>query len=68
LFFFAVISKFYPNWLDGTFAKNLLVGSTEIPFIKNMFSKEWFYLFNAYAGILFDLSTVPFLLFKKKNN
>jgi hypothetical protein len=48
--------------------KNLLVGSTEIPFIKNMFSKEWFYLFNAYAGILFDLSTVPFLLFKKKNN
>jgi vitamin K-dependent gamma-carboxylase len=42
--------------------KNLLVGSTEIPFIKNMFSKEWFYLFNAYAGILFDLSTVPFLL------
>ena len=65
VYFFAAIAKFYPDWLDGTFTKNLLIGSTNIPFVKNIFSKEWFYLFIAYSGILFDLLIVPFLLFKK---
>lgn len=65
VYFFAAIAKFYPDWLDGTFTKNLLIGSTNISFIKNIFSKEWFYLFIAYSGILFDLLIVPFLLFKR---
>ncbi len=65
VYFFAAIAKFYPDWLDGTFTKNLLLGSTDIGFIKNIFSKKWFYLFIAYAGVLFDLLIVPFLLFKK---
>lgn len=65
VYFFAAIAKFYPDWMDGTFAKNLLLGSSDITFIKNIFSKEWFYLFIAYAGILFDLLIVPFLLIKK---
>ena len=65
VYFFAAIAKFYPDWLDGTFTKNLLLGSTDIEFIKNIFSKKWFYLFIAYSGILFDLLIVPFLLFKK---
>ena len=65
VYFFAAVAKFYPDWLDGTFTKNLLIGSTDVPFLKNIFSKKWFYLFIAYAGILFDLLIVPFLLFKK---
>lgn len=65
VYIYAAIAKFYPDWLDGTFTKNLLIGSTNIPFFKNLFSKEWFYLFIAYSGILFDLLIVPFLLFKK---
>ncbi|WP_338375873.1 HTTM domain-containing protein [uncultured Flavobacterium sp.] len=65
VYFFAAIAKFYPDWLDGTFTKNLLLGSTDIEFIKNIFSKKWFYLFIAYSGILFDLLIVPFLLFKR---
>ena len=65
VYFFAAIAKFYPDWLDGTFTKNLLIGSTDISFIKNIFSKKWFYLFIAYSGIVFDLLIVPFLLFKK---
>lgn len=65
VYFFAAIAKFYPDWLDGVFTKNLLVSSIDVPFIKNIFSKKWFYLFIAYAGILFDLLIVPFLLFKK---
>lgn len=65
VYFFAAYAKFYPDWLDGTFTKNLLAGTTTDSELNKLFTKEWFYLFIAYAGILFDLLLVPFLLFKK---
>lgn len=65
LYFYASIAKLYPDWLDGTFTKNLLAATTTRAFFLNIFSKPWFYLFIAYAGIFFDLLIVPFLLFKK---
>lgn len=65
LYFYASIAKFYPDWLNGTFTRNLLEHSTTNPFFANLFSQKWFYLFIAYAGILFDLLIIPFLLFKK---
>jgi vitamin K-dependent gamma-carboxylase len=65
LYFYASIAKLYPDWLDGTFTKTLLSSSKLFPHFKNIFSKPWFYLFIAYAGIFFDLLIVPFLLFKK---
>ena len=55
LYFYASIAKLYPDWLNGTFTKNLLQGTTTKPFFLNLFSKSWFYMFIAYAGILFDL-------------
>ena len=65
VYVFASLAKFYPDWLDGTFTKNLLSGTTSRSFFLELFSQKWFYLFIAYAGILFDLLIVPFLLFKK---
>jgi len=65
VYFYASIAKFYPDWLDGTFTKNLLASSTSKPLFLELFSQKWFYLFIAYAGILFDLLIVPFLLLKK---
>jgi vitamin K-dependent gamma-carboxylase len=65
VYFYAAIAKFYPDWLDGTFTKNLLQGTTTRPFFLEIFSQKWFYLFIAYAGIAFDLFIVPFLLFKR---
>jgi len=65
VYVYAAIAKFYPDWLDGTFTKNLLQGSTKSPFFIELFSQKWFYMFIAYAGIAFDLFIVPFLLFKR---
>ncbi|MFM7896294.1 MAG: HTTM domain-containing protein [Flavobacterium sp.] len=65
VYFYASVAKFYPDWLDGTFTKNLLAGTTTRRFFLELFSQKWFYLFIAYAGILFDLLVVPLLLFKK---
>lgn len=68
LYFYATVSKLYPDWLDGTFTKNLLQGKTDIPFFKALFNTKAFYLFIAYAGIAFDLLIVPMLLWRKTRN
>lgn len=65
VYVYAAIAKFYPDWLDGTFTRNLLWGSTNNPSVQSLFGQKWFYLFIAYAGIAFDLFIVPLLLFKK---
>ena len=65
VYFFATVSKFYPDWLDGTFTKNLLENKSPYPEIQEIFSQKWFYLFIAYSGIAFDLFIVPMLLWKK---
>ncbi|NHN27351.1 HTTM domain-containing protein [Flavobacterium jejuense] len=65
VYFYASIAKFYPDWLDGTFTKNLLHNTTAIPFFLDVFSQKWFYLFIAYAGIIYDLLIIPLLLYRK---
>lgn len=65
VYFYASIAKIYPDWLDGTFTRNLLQGTTTRPFFLELFSQKWFYMFIAYTGIVFDLLIVPLFLFKK---
>lgn len=65
VYFFAAIAKIYPDWLDGTFTKILLAEHSSNSVFSELFSKKWFYLFIAYAGIAFDLLIVPFLLIKR---
>lgn len=65
VYFYAAIAKFYPDWLNGTFTRNLLQGTTARPFFLNLFNQKWFYLFIAYAGIIFDLCIIPLLLYRK---
>lgn len=65
LYFYATIAKLYPDWLDGTFAKILLNGITQRDELLHLFNQQWFYLFYAYAGILYDLLIVPFLFWKR---
>ncbi|GGD18569.1 HTTM domain-containing protein [Flavobacterium orientale] len=62
---FATIAKFYPDWLDGTFTRNLFQPHKNFPFFGAVFSSEWFPLFIAYSGILFDGLIIPALLWKK---
>ena len=65
VYFYATLAKFYPDWMDGTFTKNLLDRSVTNQALHDIFTQKWFYLFIAYAGIAFDLLIVPLLLFKK---
>jgi len=65
VYFFATLAKFYPDWLDGTFTKNLLDATITNPTLHKIMTQKWFYLFIAYAGIAFDLLVVPLMLFKR---
>lgn len=65
VYFFAAISKFYPDWTDGSFVKILFENSAFYAPFKSIFSQHWFHIFIAYSGIVFDLLIVPFLLWKK---
>ncbi|QYJ69229.1 HTTM domain-containing protein [Flavobacterium litorale] len=64
VYFYATVAKFYPDWLDGTFTRNLLNRSTSGAF-HDFAMQEWFYLFIAYAGIAFDMLIIPLLLYKR---
>uniref|UniRef100_UPI00404A478D HTTM domain-containing protein n=1 Tax=Flavobacterium sp. TaxID=239 RepID=UPI00404A478D len=68
VYFYASIAKIYPDWLDGTFTKNLLQTTTTKHFFSTLFSQKWFYLSIAYIGIFYDLLIIPLFLFKKTRN
>lgn len=65
VYFFATLAKFYTAWLDGTFTRNLLSNAVSNPFLHNIMTQKWFYMFIAYAGIGFDLLIVPLMLYKR---
>lgn len=64
VYFFATVAKFYPDWLDGTFARILFESKTSLPFYESLFSNPFFHLFIAYSGIFFDGFVIFFLLWK----
>ena len=68
VYFFATVSKFYPDWLNGTFTGNLFTDLKDFPVLGSLFVKREFHLFIAYAGILFDALVIPAFLFRKTRN
>ena len=40
VYVFASIAKFYPDWLDGTFTRNLLADSTNVIALKKLFLQK----------------------------
>ena len=67
VYFYAALAKFYPEWLDGTFAK-IMLANNPLPGSKALFSHHLFHLFIAYSGIAFDFLIIPLFLYKKTRN
>lgn len=68
VYFYATVAKFYPDWLDGTFVKNLLANQTPFALINELFAQKWFYMFITYMGIVFDGLIIPALLYRRTRN
>ncbi|MFI2743007.1 HTTM domain-containing protein [Zhouia sp. PK063] len=65
VYFFASVAKIYPDWINGTVAKNLMAERINYPVVGQFFQLHWFQWLITYSGIAFDFSIVPLLLFKK---
>ncbi len=62
---YAAIAKLYPDWLDYTVAKNLMLPKANYPVIGALLQKHTSHIIIAYFGIFFDLLIVPLLLWRK---
>jgi hypothetical protein len=61
IYSYASIAKFYPDWLDGSFAKYLMsTRGRDFEILQN----EWAHQAILYFGLFFDLLIVPLLLWK----
>ncbi len=62
---YASIAKIYPDWLDFTVAKNLMMSRANYPIIGTTLQQHWVHVCITYFGILFDLLIIPLLLWRK---
>lgn len=62
---FASIAKIYPDWLNGDTPGILMHRKGDYWLIGEILQKKWMHYCIAYFGILFDLSIVPLLLWRK---
>lgn len=62
---YASVAKLYPDWLDYTVAKNLMLGKINYPIVGELLQHHWAHISITYFGILFDLLIVPLLLWRR---
>ena len=62
---YASAAKFYPGWLDTTFASILMKGRKDFFLIGDIIQQKWAHYVIAYFGILFDGLIIPALLYKR---
>jgi len=62
---YASVAKWYPDWLDSTVSKNLMLGKADYFFIGELLQQHWAHVCIAYFGILYDLLIIPALLWKR---
>ncbi|WP_108803225.1 MULTISPECIES: HTTM domain-containing protein [unclassified Aquimarina] len=62
---YASVAKLYPDWLDFSVARNLMLSKADYPIVGEVLQQKWAHIAIAYFGILFDLLIIPLLLWRK---
>lgn len=62
---YASVAKLYPDWLDYTVAKNLMLSKATYPVIGDFLQQHWVHVNITYFGILFDGLIIPLLLWRR---
>jgi hypothetical protein len=65
VYFFAGVAKISPDWFRGEPMRTLLSQSEQPPIIHRFLSQPWTAYSFSYMALLFDLSIVPFLLWRR---
>jgi len=58
------IAKLYPDWLDTSVMKQLMMAKEHYYIIGDLLQQTWIHYILAYGGIAFDGLIIPLLLFK----
>lgn len=64
-YFYGGLSKLNGDWLRGEPMRMWLTDMTDFPVIGHLFTEWWAAYMFAYGGLLFDLSVVPLLLWRR---
>ncbi|WP_299221184.1 HTTM domain-containing protein [uncultured Aquimarina sp.] len=62
---YASVAKLYPDWLDYTVARNLMLSRANYPIVGEVLQQHWAHVSITYFGILFDLLIIPLLLWRR---
>ncbi|AXT51619.1 hypothetical protein D1818_12520 [Aquimarina sp. BL5] len=62
---YASVAKLYPDWLDYTVARNLMLSRANYPIVGELLQQHWTHVSITYFGILFDLLIIPLLLWRR---
>ncbi len=62
---YASVAKLYPDWLDYSVARNLMLSRADYPIVGEALQQKWAHVAITYFGILFDLLIIPLLLWRK---
>lgn len=68
MYFFAGISKLYPDWMSGKFIEIRFSRLSMHPHLGFLYGNKIFQMLITYGGIVFDLFIIPLLLWKKTRN
>lgn len=61
---YGAIAKLYPDWLDLSVPRLLMLARKEYWLVGGLLQQEWAHYFIAYMGIFFDALIIPALLWK----
>ncbi|WP_299188588.1 HTTM domain-containing protein [uncultured Aquimarina sp.] len=62
---YASVAKLYPDWLDYSVARNLMLSRADYPIVGEALQQKWAHVAITYFGILFDLLIIPLLIWRK---
>lgn len=62
---FSSVAKIYPDWLNYRVPEMLMSSRSSYPIVGPILQKHWAIVTVTYFGILFDLTFIPLLLWKK---
>lgn len=65
VYIFAGLVKLSPDWLQGEPMRYRLAHATDAPLVGQFFGYEWMVYLMTYGGLIFDLSVVPLLLWRR---
>jgi vitamin K-dependent gamma-carboxylase len=65
VYFFGGIAKLNEDWLHGEPMRMWLAERSSFPLIGHLFTEEWMVYLFSYGGLLFDLSFVPLVLWRR---